>query len=181
MFIELFTTFFRIGLFTFGGGYAMIPLIQREIETRQWLAPAEFLRIIAIAEMTPGAIGVNTATFVGFRVAGFFGALFATFALILPSFLLIIGLSAFFERSKETPSMQAVLAGIKPAVGGLILAAAIRIGKQLALTGLDSSFFGLDPKTLVLSFLVFVAVRKYGTDPISVIGLCAVLGLIFFS
>ena len=94
--LQLFTVFFKIGAFTFGGGYAMIPFIQKETaEKRDWITEEEILEIIAIAESTPGPIAINSATFVGYRVAGFWGSAFATFGVVLPSFLIISG--AFFS------------------------------------------------------------------------------------
>jgi chromate transporter len=90
IYLSLLITFFKIGLFSFGGGYAMIPMIEREIESHGWLSPAEFIDIIAIAEMTPGPIAVNSATFVGFKTAGILGGLFATLGVALPSLLLIL-------------------------------------------------------------------------------------------
>ena len=116
---HLFTGFFKIGLFTIGGGYAMLPLMQEEIARYGWITPAEFIDIIAIAEMTPGAIAVNTATFAGFRTAGIIGAIVATAALALPSLLIIVPLSNFWEVHREHPILKAVFNGIKPAVAGL--------------------------------------------------------------
>ena len=103
--LELFISFFKIGLFTFGGGYAMIPLIQKEIaEQKKWITDDDILEIVAIAESTPGPIAVNAATFVGWRTAGFLGALCATIGVVLPSFV-IISLIAFvlgeFQESKQ--------------------------------------------------------------------------------
>ena len=126
-FLLLFTTFFKIGLFSFGGGYAMIPLIQHELETHGWMSSAQFVDIIAIAEMTPGPIAVNAATFVGFRVSGFFGGLVATVGVAMPSLLLILFLSGFFFKYRTHPLQKSIFHCIRPAVTGLIAAAAISI------------------------------------------------------
>ena len=93
IYLELLWRFFRIGFFTVGGGYAMLPLMQQEIELNQWITQQEFIDIIAIAEMTPGPISINAATFIGYRVAGVFGSIVTTTAIILPSLLIILALS----------------------------------------------------------------------------------------
>ena len=132
-FLLLFTTFFKIGLFSFGGGYAMIPLIQHELEVHGWMLPSQFVDIIAIAEMTPGPIAVNAATFVGFRVSGFFGGLVATLGVAMPSLLLILFLSGFFFKYRTHPLQKSIFHCIRPTVTGLIAAAAISISRTALL------------------------------------------------
>ncbi len=103
IFLDLFLSFFKIGLFSFGGGYAMIPLIQKEITRNGWITPSEFVDIIAIAEMTPGPIAVNSATFVGYKTAGLFGGLVATIGVALPSAMLIFLIADFIQKYKTHP------------------------------------------------------------------------------
>src|SRR5690606_18104282 len=122
---KLFITFFKIGIFSFGGGYAMIPFIEKEIQAPNWLTSAEFVDIIAIAEMTPGPVSINSATFVGFKTAGFFGGLSATLGVAMPSLLLILLISQFFFKYREHPVNKAIFYGIRPVVAGLILSASI--------------------------------------------------------
>lgn len=180
---HLFTGFFKIGLFTIGGGYAMLPLMQEEIARYGWITPAEFIDIIAIAEMTPGAIAVNTATFAGFRTAGIIGAIVATAALALPSLLIIVPLSNFWEVHREHPILKAVFNGIKPAVAGLIGAAAIYIGRTALLYDpllSKGDGFPVDLRSLIIAAAVFFAVRKFRVDPIKTIIVSGIAGLIVF-
>lgn len=122
--LRLFAVFLKIGAFTFGGGYAMIPLIQKEItEKRGWMTDDDVLEIVAIAESTPGPIAVNAATFVGFRVCGFRGALLATLGVVLPSFLIIFGISFVLRAFQSVRLVQYAFNGIRAGVLALILKA----------------------------------------------------------
>ncbi len=182
-FLQLFSGFFKIGLFTVGGGYAMLPLMQQEIARYGWVSAAEFVDIIAIAEMTPGAIAVNTATFAGFRTAGILGAIVATTALALPSLLIIVPLSNFWETHQEHPVLKAIFNGIRPAVAGLIGAAAMYIGQtalQYDLLLSQKDAFPIDFRSLIIAAVVFLAVRKRNVDPIKAILVSALVGLIVF-
>ena len=117
----LFTTFFRIGAFTFGGGYAMIPLIQRDVvEKHKWITDDDILEIVAIAESTPGPIAINSATFVGHRVAGFFGAFFATFGVVLPSFVIISLISLLLNEFQSITAVRYAFFGIRAGVLALL-------------------------------------------------------------
>ena len=128
--IQLFVSFFKIGAFSFGGGYAMLPLLEKEvIKTHNWMSSREFIDIFAISEMTPGPIAVNSATFLGYKVAGFIGAFTATFAVILPSFIVISLIFAFILKFKNSPYVDWIFKGIRPIVLGLILAAGITVAK----------------------------------------------------
>ncbi len=135
MFFFLFTTFFQIGLFGFGGGYGMLSLIQGEVVHHwEWMSTSEFTDIVAISQMTPGPIGINSATYCGFTAAhnagmsvgaSVLGSCVATFALVLPSFVLMILISRLFMRYMKTPVVQSVFAGLRPAVVGLLAAATL--------------------------------------------------------
>lgn len=135
IYIELFITFFFIGLFTIGGGYAMLSLIQAQVVTKHaWITESMFTDIVGISQMTPGPIGINSATYIGYTVlhemgAGQFacilGSFTASFAVVLPSFLIVLAIVKAYDRFKENPIFQGVLDGLKPAVVGLIGAAAI--------------------------------------------------------
>lgn len=133
--IQLITTFFKIGLFSFGGGYAMIPLMAKEIEGHAWLTAQEFADIIAIAEMTPGPIAVNSATFTGYQTVGIIGGLAATFGVALPSFIIATIVSHFFIQFQHHPLVQNAFYGIRPVVTGLIAAAAVAIAQTSIFTG----------------------------------------------
>jgi chromate transporter len=129
---ELFLTFAKIGLFTFGGGYAMLPLIERNcVEKKGWLSSDEMFDITVLAESTPGPVAINCATFVGNKKKGFVGALFSTLGMIIPSFTVIFIISLFFERFMEIQWVASAFFGIKLAVGILIIDAAIRLIKKL--------------------------------------------------
>ena len=130
--LDLFLTFAKIGLFTFGGGYAMIALIENAcVEKKQWISHDEMLNITVIAESTPGPIAINCATYVGYRQQGFWGALAATLGIILPSFCLIFAISAFLDRFLEITWIAHAFQGIKIAVGILILDAACKMLKKM--------------------------------------------------
>jgi len=129
---KLFSTFFKIGAFTFGGGYAMIPLIQREtVENHKWISEDDMMNMVAIAESTPGVLAVNSATFVGCRVAGFRGALCATLGVILPSFVIICILSLFYLSFLQNKWVAAAFSGIRCAVVLLMANAVIKLSKQV--------------------------------------------------
>ena len=128
---DLFLTFLKIGAFTFGGGYAMIPLIQREIvEKKHWISDEEILDIVAIAESTPGPIAINSATFVGYRAGGFAGAFFATFGVVLPSFLIILAISFVLRQFQELKPVQYAFQGIRAGVLALIIRAMVSMYRQ---------------------------------------------------
>ena len=121
---KLFATFFKIGAFTFGGGYAMIPLIQKEtVETHKWITDDDILEIIAIAESTPGPIAINSATFVGYRTCGVLGAAAATLGVVLPSFLIILGISYVLREFQELKAVQYAFNGIRAGVLALLFKA----------------------------------------------------------
>ena len=129
---ELFLTFAKIGLFTFGGGYAMLSLIENTcVEKKQWITHDEMMNITVIAESTPGPIAINCATFVGYRQKGFFGALAATVGMVLPSFCIIFLISMFLDRFLEISWIAHAFQGIKIAVGILILDAAIKMFRKM--------------------------------------------------
>ena len=126
----LFFTFLKIGAFTFGGGYAMIPLIQKEtVESHGWITDEDILDIIAVAEATPGPIAINTATFVGYKTAGFWGSFFATLGVVLPSFLIISILAFFLEPFKRLKMVSYAFVGIRAGVMVLIVQAVLKMYK----------------------------------------------------
>ena len=122
--LSLFLTFFKIGGFTFGGGHAMIPLIQKEaVENKKWITDDDILEIIAIAESTPGPVAINSATFVGYRTAGFWGAVCATFGVVLPSFVIILAISYLLNNFMEIKAVQYAFKGINAGVLALLFKA----------------------------------------------------------
>lgn len=130
--LELFLTFFKIGAFTFGGGYAMIPVIEDIcVEKKQWITHEDMVNVTVIAESTPGPIAINCATFVGFKQAKFWGAVAATLGVVLPSFIIIYLISMFFDNILSFPIITNAFRGIKIAVGLLIVNAGINMGKKI--------------------------------------------------
>lgn len=128
-------TFFKIGLFTFGGGYAMVPLIEYEmVEKHRWIDSKEIIDIVAIAAAAPGVISVNTATFVGYRVAGFRGALVATVGMIIPSYVIICTIAIFYQQFKDLVWVSYAFTGIRAGVIVLLLGAVFELGKKLEYT-----------------------------------------------
>ena len=131
MFFQLFWTYLKIGTFTLGGGYAMLPLIQREVVDRQgWIDEEEFLNMIALAQAAPGLIAVNSAIFIGWRVGGWRGVCGAVLGAVLPSFLIILAISMVFQDWKELPAVEAAFKGIRPAVVALIAAPLFKMAKS---------------------------------------------------
>lgn len=130
MILQLFTIFFKIGAFTVGGGYAMIPLIEAEIVTKKgWVTKEDFLDLLAIAQSAPGVFAVNIAIFIGYRLRGVRGCLVTALGAILPSFLIILCIALLFLRFKENPAVEAIFKGIRPAVVALIAAPTFNLAK----------------------------------------------------
>ena len=130
MFFQLFWTYLKIGTFTLGGGYAMLPLIQREVvDRRQWIDEEEFLNMIALAQAAPGLIAVNSAIFIGWRIGGWRGVAGAVLGAVLPSFLIILLIAMIFQEWKEQPAVEAAFKGIRPAVVALIAAPLVKMAK----------------------------------------------------
>ncbi|MDO4187288.1 MAG: chromate transporter [Bacteroidales bacterium] len=128
---ELFKIFFRIGAFTIGGGYAMVPLIEDEIVTKRgWIKPEDFLDLLAIAQSSPGILAVNIAIFVGYRLKGVKGSLVTSLGAVLPSFLMILAIALFFQQFKNNEYVEKVFKGIRPAVVALIAAPTFKLGKS---------------------------------------------------
>ncbi len=134
LFTQLFFVFFKIGAFTFGGGYAMLPLIQKEVVTRQkWLTDEEILDIFAICQSVPGVISINSAIFIGRRVAGTLGAVISALGVILPSFIIILVIASVLVTYRQNPIIDKVFTGIRAASAALILLAAIKMSKKAIL------------------------------------------------
>ena len=138
----LFLTFLKIGALTFGGGYAMIPIIEEEVtKKRKWATEMEILDIIAISESTPGPIAVNSATYVGYKVAGIWGSIVATLGLAIPSFVIIFIISFFYEKVLEIKAFQAIFKGLKVGVILLLFNALIRLSKGIKVNGITIILF----------------------------------------
>lgn len=171
MLIKLFTTFFKIGLFSFGGGFAMIPLMQREvIEKNRWIDEKEFLDMLVLAQSTPGPIAVNTAVFVGYKTAGVMGAIMATLGTILPSFIIILLLAIFFTEIRNNRYVDAAFRAMRPAVVALIVAPLMGLVKGMkwyliavaAAVAIAVWYFGFSPMYLIAGGVVVgIAIAVY--------------------
>ena len=173
IYLQLFWVFFIIGLFTFGGGYAMLSLIQSEVVIKHaWITAEKFTDIVAISQMTPGPIGINSATYVGYTVTGnVFGSLLATFAVVLPSFILVLIICHLYMKFKESDLFGSLMKTLRPIVIGMIAAAAgILVTKE--------NFF--DWTSWVLFAGAFAACQWLKTNPIWVIIASGVIGLIIY-
>ena len=181
LYLQLFYTFFKIGLFGFGGGYAMLSMIQGEVVTRYgWLTSQEFTDIVAISQMTPGPIGINSATYVGFTATGsVWGSIIATLAVVLPSFILMLAISKFFLKYQKHPVVEAVFSGLRPAVVGLLASAALVLMNAENFSSPKEDMYSCIISCLI--FLVaFVGTRKYKINPILMIVACGIAGLILY-
>lgn len=193
IYFELFYTFFKIGLFSFGGGYAMIPLLQKEIEMHNWLSLQEFADIVAISQMTPGPLAVNTATYIGNNIAGFWGSALATFGVSLPSLILIIIVARFLIHFQDNPWVSGAMKGIRPATAGLIASAVVFFAemsiftKELPFRHLTSLFnggfsqlwdgFGFNHGAVLIFLLIIIGIKKFKLSAILAVIISAILGI----
>ena len=174
---QLFLSFLQIGLFSIGGGYAAMPLIQAQVvEAHGWLTMSEFVDLVTIAEMTPGPIAVNSATFVGIRIAGLPGAAAATFGCILPSLFIVSLLAWVYRKYRKLSLLQSVLGSLRPAVVALIASAGV--GILLTVVFGDGGIENVQVVGLCLFAAAFFVLRKFKLNPILVMTLCGVAGLV---
>lgn len=179
IYLQLFWSFVKVGLFSIGGGYAALPLIQNQVvELNPWMTMAEFTDLITIAEMTPGPIAINAATFVGIRIAGFGGALVATFGCIFPSLVIVSGMAFVYYRYKGLAVLQSVLASLRPAVVALIAGAGLSILIQVLFGGGELVAANLNWIGGLLFCLAFFLLRKFKLSPILVMALCGGISLL---
>ena len=181
IFAELFITFFIIGMFTIGGGYAMLSLIQNEVVTvHGWIDYGTFTDIVAISQMTPGPIGINSATYIGYQVLAnsgaseltcILGSFTATFAVVLPSFIIVLALCKVYEKWRDHYLFKGVMSGLKPATLGLIGTAALSLATP-------ENF--IDWKSFAICILAFIALYLKKIGPFAIIGLGALVGLIIY-
>jgi chromate transporter len=190
IFLQLFYTFFKIGLFGFGGGYAMLSMIQGEVVTsHHWINSSEFTDIVAVSQMTPGPIGINSATYVGYTAilnAGYsswvavLGSVVATGAVVLPSFILMLTISKFFLKYQKHPMVEAVFQGLRPAVVGLLAAAALLLmTPENFSTPTENMYQFLI--SVVLFLVAFIGTRKFKVNPIAMIVACGAAGALLYA
>ncbi len=179
IYLQLFISFLQVGLFSVGGGYAAMPLIQNQVvELHPWLTLQEFTDLITIAEMTPGPIAVNSATFVGIRIAGIPGAIIATFGCITPALLLVSLLAYVYKKYRDISVLQNILACLRPVVVALILGAGLSILSMVLFAGRVPSRKTVDWLGAGSFLLAFLLLRKFKWNPILTICLCGGVGLV---
>ncbi|MDK2917992.1 MAG: chromate transporter [Candidatus Petromonas sp.] len=169
--LKLFFIFFKIGAFTFGGGYAMLPLIEEEIvDKNKWVKEDEFLDIIAISQSIPGALAVNTSTYIGYRIFGLKGALIACLGAVLPSFLIILIIAKFLIASVKKEHLEKIFSGIRPAVVSLILIAVVNLRKAIEKTAFNYA-------VIITTFILVVI---FDVHPIFIIVVSGILGYFLY-
>lgn len=190
IFLQLFLVFSKIGIVGFGGGYAMLSLIQDDVVNKHsWLSSAEFTDIVAVSQMTPGPLGINMATYVGYTSvvnAGYstglamLGSLLATLSILWLPFILMIVVSHFLLKHKESPIIKSIFAGLRPTIIGLVAAAALVL--------MNAENFGA-PRTALLQFVVslilfalaFISVYRFKVSPLKILALAGIFGMVFYS
>lgn len=176
IFLELFWTFFRIGLFTFGGGYAMLPLIQQEVQAHGWMSIEDLVNFVAVSESTPGPFAVNVSTYVGSEMGGVLGAFCSTLGVVLPSFVIILVVARCYERFRTSRVVTGLMRGLKPAVIGLIGSAIVSVGQTVFFPqglALGAAFWC---SLVIFAGMAVLAFRK--VHPIAIIALSACLGIL---
>lgn len=169
--VKLFISFFKVGLFSFGGGFAMIPFIQEEVINKNgWVSSVEFLDMIAISQVTPGPIAINAATFIGSKVGGLAGGIIATTAVVLPSFIIVMILIMITKKFGQSHLMEVIYKGVKPAVMALILSAIVSVGRETV----------TDLKTVLIAIGVFIVLNLTKLNIIVVMMMAGVVGFIIY-
>ena len=185
--LDLFLTFLKIGAVSFGGGYAMIPMLTDEVIAHGWLTETELLNFIAVSESTPGPIAVNMATFIGSAKGGFLGALLATVGVVLPAFIIILIVASIVKGLLKYAGVKGFLSGVRPVVVGLIIATGVllfltvvlgytKVGAPLSFDYKSLIIFGI----VALTYIVYKILRKKTLSPIILIIFSALLGLLFY-
>lgn len=182
--IQLFWEFFKTGLFAVGGGLATLPFLYDISASTGWFTTQDIADLIAVSESTPGPLGINMATYVGFKTTGLFGGIVTTFGLILPSIIIIILISKILDKFKESALVQRIFYGLRPASTALIAAAGLGVAK-IALLRLDifeetGSYLDLlNWKCVLLAVLIYIGLKKFKKHPILYIAIAAAAGIVF--
>ncbi len=169
MYLTLFMTFLRIGAFTIGGGYAMLPLIQREVVDRGWISREEFIDLFAVAQSLPGIFAVNIAIFTGYRLKGVAGSVVCALGTVLPSFVIILAIALFFTRIQDNPWVEKIFKGLRPAVVALIAVPCLTTARSVKLTY----------KTALIAITAALLIWRAGISPVYIILAAGVGGVIY--
>lgn len=187
IYLDLFWAFLKIGLFSFGGGYGMLPLMEQEVLSHAWMTSADFFNFVAVSESTPGPIAVNMATFIGSSQAGVLGAICSTIGVILPSIIIILLIVAVFKKFLQSKIVESALSGVKPVIVGLIAVTGLWLAVKNVFPNI-ASFSAEDFSLTALlisvgvgaAYVLYKVLLKKNPSPILVILLSAGLGMIFF-
>ena len=180
IYLEAFGIFFKIGAFTIGGGYAMVPLIENEIVTkRKWIAQEDFIDLLAISQSAPGILAVNISIFIGYKLRGIRGSIITALGTILPSFIIILAIALFFHSFKDNPIVERIFKGIRPAVVGLLASAALVLmtAENFGSPTEDTYSFVI---SIIIFLIAFIGTRKYKANPILMIIACGIAGLLLY-
>ncbi len=180
IYLDLFLTFLSIGAFTFGGGYAMLPLIQKAVLDNEWLTEEAIVNFIAVSESTPGPFAINIATYVGMETAGFLGAVCATLGVVVPSFVVILVVARVYKQFQESKTVKGCMSGLRPTVIGLIGAAVVKIGKTVFFPD-GFAIANIDLYNIIISIIIcgtgiFLLFKKK-VHPIILVLVSALLGI----
>lgn len=179
IYLILFLEFFKVGLFTIGGGLASLPFLYELAEKYTWITKSMIADMIAISQSTPGPIGINMATYVGFKSGGILGGIIATFATVLPSFITIIIIANFLNKFKNSKLVDSAFKGLRPAVTGLIAVAWFEI-IRISIINVNSLFdIVINLKALIVFLAILLLTKKFDKHPIVFIGIGALVGIIF--
>lgn len=179
IYLTLFLEFFKVGLFTIGGGLASLPFLYELAEKYTWITKSMIADMIAISQSTPGPIGINMATYVGFKSGGILGGIVATFAIVLPSFIIIIIIANFLNKFKNSKLVDSAFKGLRPVVTGLIAVAWFEIIK-ISIINVNNLFdVVINLKALIVFLAIFLLTKKFDKHPIVFIGIGALVGIIF--
>ncbi len=187
--IKLFYIFFKLGLLSFGGGYTLIPLIQQELEKQGWMSSSQFHDLIAISEVTPGSVSLNTATYIGYEIGGVLGSILATLGVVLPSLIIITLITSLIMKQKKEGLLDKAFYGIRSVVTGLILSAAFLVGEtslfneSITVSGTNGArnvVSIINVKSLAILILVLFLLKKTKIHPILLILCSGLLGVLMF-
>lgn len=186
IYLDIFWSFFQIGLFSIGGGYAALPLIENQVlKVHNWLTLGEFADLLTISQMTPGPIALNASTFVGTKVAGFPGAVIATVGCVTPSCIIVLILAYFYFKYKNLSTIQGVLKGLRPAVVSLIASAGLTILLMAVFKTEDVSLLNMKLSDINFISIILIAIgvfvlKKYKADPIKVMLATGIIGIFVY-
>lgn len=179
IYIILFLEFFKIGLFSVGGGLATLPFLKELIDKYGWISQEELLNMIAISESTPGPIGINTATYVGYQVSGVLGGIIATAGIVAPALIIIIVIAHYFDKFYERPLVKGAFYRVRPAVTGLIASVAFGLGRTELFNPGSTGLAFLNLKAILLFLIMLYLIYRYKKHPIIYIITAAIIGIIF--